>query len=78
MLQNVYVACQQTIQIKTLAAVNNRTRGLQKIVMISNVWRLFENMGLITKFLTQRVYYYHRPPLCSFKLYSASQSCCIN
>ena len=32
MLQNVYVACQQTIQIKTLAAENNRTRGLQKIV----------------------------------------------
>ena len=72
MLQNVYVACQQTIQIKTLAAENNRTRGLQKIV------RLFENVGLITKFLTQRVYYYHRPPLCSFKLYSAPQSCCIN
>ena len=39
MLQNVYVACQQTIQIKTLAAENNRTRGLQKIV------RLFENVG---------------------------------
>ena len=67
MLQNVYVACQQTIQIKTLAAENNRTRGLQKIV------RLFENVGLITKFLTQRVYYYLRPPLCFVKLCTLSR-----